>query len=47
MGTIWVVSVELWLVCARGHLLRATTLTRQWNCVWLFEKGCARFQPGI
>ena len=47
MGTICVVSVELQLFCARGRLLWAMTLTKQWDCVWLFEKGCARVQPVI
>ena len=38
-------DVELWLVC--GCLLWAKKLTKQWGCVWLFEKDCARVQPGI
>ena len=45
MDTICVVSVELWVVC--GCLLWAKTLTKQWGCVWLFEKECVRVQPGI
>ena len=45
MDTIWVASVELWVVCGRS--LWDRTSTKQWGCVWLFEKGCVRVQPGI
>ena len=45
MDTIWVASVELWVVC--GRLLWDRTSTKQLGCVWLFEKGCVRVQPGI